>query len=149
MPKSIIKKVLIVALLALIVIQIFSIDKTNPPIDPKLDFYANQNMPADVKKMLVDACNDCHSHDREYPWYTNIEPISWWIRGHIRGGTQKLNFSEWNKYDDGKKNHKLEECIEVLEEMRMPPKSYKWMHPEAKLSDSDRNKLIDYLKSIR
>jgi len=149
MKKNYIKRFLTLALFALIVIQLFSIDKTNPPIDPKLDFYGSYDIPAKVKTNLANACNDCHSHDREYPWYTNIEPVSWWVRGHIRGGSDKLNFSVWNEYDNNKKIHKIEECIEVLEENRMPLKSYTWAHAEAKLSDEDKQEMIEFFKSIR
>lgn len=143
------KRILTIALLVLIFIQVFSIDKTNPPIDKGLDFYSSYDIPADTQLLLKSACNDCHSHERAYPWYTNIEPVSWWIRGHIRGGVQKLNFSEWNSYDQGKKDHKLEECIEMVENKNMPLKSYTWMHPEAKLSSEDRQKLVDFFKKIR
>lgn len=129
--------------------QVFSIDKTNPPIDEKLDFFSTVQVPEDVNTMLKYSCVDCHSHSSKYPWYTNIEPISWWIKGHIKGGLQHLNFSVWQAYDAPKRRHKIDECIEVLEQERMPIKSYTWAHKEAKLTDEDRKRLIVFFESLR
>jgi len=147
--KSAIQKLLITALVALFVIQLFSIDKTNPPIAESKDFYSTVEMPSDVQLMLKKSCNDCHSHNVAYPWYTNVEPISWWVKGHINAGQQKLNFSTWNDYSADKKNHKLEECIEVMEDKRMPLKSYTWMHKGTALNEADREKLISFFRSAK
>jgi hypothetical protein len=69
------------------------------------------------------------------------------MQSHINGGKKHLNFSEWHNYSLDKKAHKLEECVEMVEEKFMPLKSYTWMHPEAKLSDEDRIALIAFVKS--
>ena len=42
-----------------------------------------------------------------------------------------------------------EDLIEVLENKRMPLRSYTWMHSEAKLSQEDRQRLMAYFESIR
>lgn len=130
-----------------ILIQFIRIDKTNPAVEQKLDFIANVNPTAEMGEMIKASCYDCHSHETAYPWYTNVAPLSWWIKGHINGGRQHLNFSTWNQYSDDKKSHKLEECVEVLENNWMPMASYTWLHSEAKLSDSDRDKMIAFFKS--
>ncbi|MDF1698845.1 MAG: heme-binding domain-containing protein [Saprospiraceae bacterium] len=132
----------------LILIQLFRIDKTNPPVDEKLDFVATMNPSEEIGKKIVAACYDCHSYTSEYPWYTNVAPVSWWIKGHINGGRKHLNFSIWNEYSDDKKNHKLEECVEVMENGWMPLGTYTWLHPDAKLSDQERKDMIAYFKSI-
>ena len=84
--------------------------------------------------------------ESKYPWYTNIAPISFWVKGHIDHGREKLNFSLWNDYTKKKQHHKLEECIEEMEENHMPLKSYTWVHPEARLSKSDKAEIINFLK---
>jgi len=143
------KKVAIIVFVLLLIIQVFSIDKTNPPVDPTLDMFATVQMPDDVSTLLKNACSDCHSNTTEYPWYTNVEPISWWIKGHITGGREHLNFSEWQSYDSPRKNHKINECIEVIEKKWMPMATYAWLHPDAKLSDKDRQRLIVFFESLR
>ncbi len=129
------------------VLQLFQIDKTNPPSDPADDFIAMENPPEQVALLMKNACYDCHSNHTKYPWYTSIQPVAWWIRGHYRHGRKKLNFSKWSGYDSEKKEHKIEECIDEVEAKHMPLKSYTWMHPEAKLSEEDRKVLIDYFRS--
>ena len=133
----------------LILIQFIRIDKTNPPIEPTLDFVTTVNPPVEMGNKIKAACYDCHSHNTSYPWYTNVAPLSWWIKGHINGGREHLNFSEWNKYSDDKKNHKLEEGVEMLEKKWMPLFTYTWLHPEAKLTDEERGNMISYFKSLK
>ena len=143
-----IRKFLIAALIALVIIQFVSIDKNNPPVDAKQDFATLTNPPAGVLENLKTACYDCHSHETTYPWYTNVQPVAWWVKGHIKGGVKKLNFSIWDTYSEKKKNHKIEECIEEIEELHMPLKSYTWTHSDAKLSHADREELIQWFKSL-
>ncbi len=130
-----------------VVIQLFRIDKTNPPIEPSLDFVKLENPPENIAVLLKNACYDCHSHSTEYPWYTNVQPFAWMIRSHFRGGRQHLNFAEWGNYDEAKKRHKLEEIAEEVESNVMPMKSYVFMHSEAKMSDAQKKELVDWVKS--
>jgi len=97
--------------------------------------------------MLKTSCYDCHSNQPTYPWYTNIAPVSWWIKHHINEGTHHLNFSIWGTYSEKRKNHKLEECIEMIEEDEMPMSSYKIMHAESKLTDTQKLQLVEFFKA--
>ena len=143
------KKTILLSLLAiLIIIQIFRIDKSNPPIDTKIEFATVTNTPTAILQKLKAACYDCHSHEAKYPWYTSVQPVAWWIKGHIKGGMQHLNFSEWGTYDAKKQSHKIEEMIEEIESRHMPLKSYTWMHADAKLSDADIVEINDWLKTL-
>ena len=45
-----------------------------------------------------------------------------------------------------KQRHKLEECVEKVEEKEMPLLSYIIAHPEAKLSAAQRKKMADWFK---
>ena len=143
------KNILLVLLILLIGIQVFSIDKTPPQTIASEDLLQSPDMPEDVKMMLKNACADCHTNNTKYPWYTNIEPLSWWIKGHIDHGRENLNFSKWYSYNEDRKNHKADECVEVLEQRRMPFSSYIWMHSEAKLSDAEHERLISYFESLK
>lgn len=144
-----IRRTLIIALVALVIIQFISIDKENPPDDPSLDFISIENPPANVTLILRNACYDCHSYDTKYPWYTNVQPIAWWVKGHVKEGRKHLNFAEWATYDEKKADHKIEEMIEEIEERNMPLKSFTWVHEEAKLDREEINATISWLKSIR
>lgn len=143
------KKIALGILVLLLVIQVFSIDKTNPSIDPQLNMFDTVEMPNDVKTLLKNACADCHTNETKYPWYTNIEPVSWWIKRHINKGRGNLNFSSWESLDASRKNHKINECIEVIEKKWMPMATYTWLHSDAKLSDADRKRLVVFFESLR
>lgn len=141
-------KIILLALLALLVIiQFFQIDKSVPPHDPAMDFITLENPPPEVAELLKTVCYDCHSYKTIHPWYTNVQPVAWWINGHIKGARQHLNYSLWGDYDAGKKAHKLEEMVEEVKEGDMPLKSYTWIHDEARLSEEQRQKLVDWFQS--
>ena len=103
----------------------------------------------EVKTILKTACYDCHTANTRYPWYNNIAPVSYWLDHHIDEGKEHLNFSEWEAYSVKKKDHKLEELIEEVEEGEMPLNSYTWTHKDAKLSEKQKNALIDWAKEAR
>lgn len=132
-----------------LLIQSVRFAKTAEPLDPAKDFTTLTSANAEVAHTLKIACYDCHSNQPTYPWYSNIAPVSWWMQNHIDEGSHHLNFSEWGTYSEKRKNHKLEECIEMVEEGEMPMAYYTWMHKEAKLTDDQKLKLIEYFKAVR
>ena len=130
-------------------IQSIRIDKTTEPVNPETDFIALTSANAEVANTLKIACYDCHSNQPTYPWYTNIAPVSWWIKHHINEGSHHLNFSIWGTYKDKRKHHKLEECIELVEEGEMPMSSYTLMHGDAKLTDAQKLQLVEFFKALK
>jgi hypothetical protein len=150
MKKKFTKRNILIGIIALLLlIQLFRIDKTTKPVDPQKDFISVTQPNDEVAALLKIACYDCHSNQPSYPWYTNIAPVSWWIKHHINEGQHELNFSEWASYSDKKKDHKLEECIEMVEEGEMPLASYTRMHQEAKLTDAQKLKLVEFFRAVR
>jgi len=143
------KKILIVVALVAVIIQFFRIDKENPAYEPSNDFITVENAPEDIQIILEQACYDCHSHTTTYPWYSNIAPVSWWLKDHVDHGREHLNFSVWASYDAERREHKLEELAEEVEKGEMPLDSYTWTHAESRLTDEQRKKLIDWANSIR
>lgn len=142
-----IKKVLGILLLILIVIQFFR-PKKNDSNDMTYDISTKYKVPEDINHLLQVSCNDCHSNKSEYPWYANVQPIAWWLDGHIEDGKRHLNFSEFTKLPIADQNHKFEETIEMVEEHEMPLKSYTnfGLHAEANLSDEQRKDIIVWAK---
>lgn len=133
----------------LIFIQLFRIDKTVLPADPEKDFILVTSANPEIEHLLKTACYDCHSNQPTFPWYSNIAPVSWWLKHHIDEGRHELNFSEWASYTEKRKQHKLEECIEMIEGGEMPMASYTWMHKEAKLTDAQKLQLVEYFRALK
>lgn len=141
-------KTILLALLALLIlIQFFQIDKTAPESDPAMDFISIENPPPDVAELLKTVCYDCHSYKTIHPWYTNVQPIAWWINGHIKGARQHLNYSLWGEYEAKKRAHKMEEMVDEVKAGDMPLKSYTWIHEEARLTEVQRQKLVAWFES--
>ncbi|MEZ4909803.1 MAG: heme-binding domain-containing protein [Saprospiraceae bacterium] len=140
------KKIFLVILGILLLLQFVPVDKTAPEYDSSKDYFANHQVDGNVKKIVMDACYDCHSYQTKYPWYSNIAPVNFLINNHVKEGREHLNFSLWMEYPNKRKHHKLEECIEEIEKGNMPMKSFTWMHPEAKLSNEQKTILVSYFK---
>jgi hypothetical protein len=143
--KKAIKVILLVLAVALIAAQFVRPELTNPPLDPAHELRA----PANVQPILERSCNDCHSNRTQYPWYSRISPVSWWLKDHIDEGRRELNFSEFATYKPRRKAKKFEEICEQVKEGEMPLWQYVPVHPSAKLSDADRETLCTWAKGER
>lgn len=146
---KIVKKILLVLLVIFIGMQFYRPDKNLAENDMKTAFLTDTNPPAEVKRILETSCYDCHSNNTEYPWYNNIAPVSYWLADHVKHGKGHLNFSEWDKYSKKKKDHKLEELIEMVEDGVMPLNEYTWTHSEANLTQEQKQGIIDWAKRTR
>ncbi|ULQ56323.1 heme-binding domain-containing protein [Flavihumibacter rivuli] len=138
-----IKKILTALLVILLVLQVFRPKKDNnasAPSPANINQFAS--VPDDVDKLLRTSCYDCHSNTTVYPWYTNIQPIGWWLEDHIKEGKGELNFDEFGNYNLRRQYHKLEEVAELVKENEMPLKSYTLVHTEAKLSEEQKQQII-------
>ncbi len=143
------KKIGIGLVIILALMQFKQIDKTNPEYNEAEDFITITQPSEEIATLIKAACYDCHSHQAKYPWYSNVAPISWMVEHHIEEGREHLNFSEWGGYDTKKANHKLEECIEEIEEGEMPMKPYVVMHSEAKMSKEQKKALMAFFQNER
>lgn len=138
-------KIIIALLVILIVIQFFHPEK-NLSNDESNGIKTAYTVPERVDVILRKACNDCHSNKTVYPWYSHIQPVSWWLANHIEEGKDELNFSTFTTRRIASQNHKFEEIIELVKEGEMPLSSYTWlgMHPEANLTDEEKNELVTW-----
>lgn len=144
-----IKKILLSIGFLLLAIQLIRVDTANPALNTEKDFIAVTNAPNEVAALLKTSCYDCHSHETQYPWYFNIAPVSWWLKNHINEGREELNFSLWADYDAKRKDKKLEESVELINNGEMPMSSYTLAHQDAKLSAAQQKSLNDFFTSLR
>ncbi len=142
------KKISIAVLILLIGIQFIPYEK-NTSNDLTFDISKSYDVPDNIQTIFKSACNDCHSNSTVYPWYSNIEPVGYWLNDHIVDGKRHLNFSTFTKLPLAVQNHKLEEVIEMVEEGEMPLEDYTnfGLHSEANLSQDQRQEIIDWSKS--
>ncbi|MEX0315760.1 MAG: heme-binding domain-containing protein [Allomuricauda sp.] len=144
------KKAAIFLLIVLIGMQFYRPGKNEADLKTYVAAFESETSPSEeVKVILKTACYDCHSSNTRYPWYNNIAPISYWLDHHIEEGKEHLDFSEWESYTVKKKDHKLEELIEEVEEGEMPLNSYTWTHQDARLTEDQKKLLMDWAKKAR
>jgi mono/diheme cytochrome c family protein len=139
MLKKIIVIVVVVAVVVFLGMQLvpYGKDHTNPPVvsEPKWNS-------AETRAIAKKACFDCHSNETVWPWYTGIAPGSWLIYRDVVTGRDEMNFSNWQEYS--RSSRKL---AEVINEGVMPPPQYLLLHPEARLSAAEKQKLLSGLEA--
>jgi hypothetical protein len=82
------------------------------------------------------SCYDCHSNETKWWWATNIAPFSWLVQHDVDDGRARLNFSEFDGLPPA------DQLQSVVQEGEMPPFQYTIIHPSAKLTDAQRQTLI-------
>lgn len=151
------KRISLILFLIFMGMQFFQPDKNNQSMDMSNDISKVVAVPDSVYALLKSSCYDCHSNFTNYPWYSNIQPLGWWLKDHIDEGKSSLNFQEFAlvkanerfKTDALRQDHKLEEVIEMVDKGEMPLESYTFIHKEAKLSNAQRKMIVDWAKTAR
>jgi hypothetical protein len=66
---------------------------THPPIDASRTLQARTQLPPQVEARLQRSCNNSHSHQTVWPWYSQVSPVSWYLQYHVKEGRKEVNFS--------------------------------------------------------
>jgi len=111
-------------------------DYTNPPVTGEPAWDSPR-----TKELAKRSCFDCHSNETTYPWYSNVAPVSWLVMNDIEEGRGNLNFSEW-EVGSKRAQRAADEVSEVISSGKMPLPIYLLQHPEARLSDTEKQELI-------
>ena len=139
---------IIISLIAfLAAMQLVRPPRTNPPIDPKREIYSMVAVDPAIAGAFSRSCNDCHSNQTVWPWYSHIAPASWLVTYDVNKGRGELNFSEWGIYDPEKKGELLEGICKEVTEGEMPGGSYTLLHPNAKLTTEDVNAICRWTQA--
>lgn len=142
-----VKKFAIGVVIVLVVIQFIRPPKNQAEGISENDISSSYGIPEAVHAILVEKCYDCHSNNTHYPWYFNIQPVGWWMNGHIDHAKEHLDFSEFKAYNDKKARHKLEELSEMVTDGTMPLASYLWIHRSAKVSPNEVAMINNWIQS--
>jgi hypothetical protein len=112
----------------------------NPPVLAEPDWDSPQ-----TRALAQRACFDCHSNETTWPIYTRVAPVSWLITHDVADGRQHLNFSEWGvgrTADESRRAKVADESRKEISRGAMPPGIYLVLHPDAKLSEAEKQQLI-------
>lgn len=145
--KKIVRIVLVFLFAVFVVLQFIGVEKNDSEFRNVTDFEAETKPSKEISAILEKNCYDCHSNKTEYPWYAKISPVSLWLADHIEEGNEHFNLTGWNSYSDKKKDHKLDELIEEVEENKMPLDEYTWAHES--MTVAEKEALITWAKQAR
>jgi hypothetical protein len=143
------KKILLILLAIFIIIQFIRPARNVSTAVAPNDITMAYAVPANVQQVLKTSCNDCHSNNTAYPWYTNIQPVGWWLQSHVNDGKKHLDFSAFTAYPPKRQHHKMEEVVEQLQDGHMPLNSYLWVHKDAKLSPEQKTLLLNWAEALK
>ena len=137
-------KILLASAVVLFVgLQFYRPEIPSPPVTN--DFTG----PEEIKKIFKKSCYDCHSNETNLAWFDQINPAFLLVRKHILEGRSYLNFSDWDKLNDAKRRLLLFDALNVVKTFKtMPLPEYTLLHPEAKLSKTDVDKLEKFILSL-
>ena len=137
------RKLLVALIVLLVIAQLAPYPPAeNPPLGQEVP------APPEVRTILRVSCYDCHSNETVWPWYSNVIPAKWFVRGHVVEGRGHLNFSTWEQYPPQGAARKLEEVVEMVQEGKMPLPSYLRMHSDAALSPEGQTRIIDWARAL-
>jgi mono/diheme cytochrome c family protein len=115
-------------------IQFVPTARTNPPVENTVDWDSPR-----TRELFYRTCADCHSHETHWPWYSRVAPVSWLVANHVRDGRLEMNISVPDEVDPS-------DAAREIRKGEMPPADYRLMHPEARLTDAEKDELIAGLK---
>lgn len=142
------KIIAVVLLVAFVGIQFIPTNRNHSEAVPPSDFMLVKNVPTEVKSILMISCYDCHSNNTQYPWYQRVQPVSWYLEGHIEDGKEELNFSEFGSYSFRMQKAKMRSILSQVKDGKMPLSSYTLLHHEAKLTAEEKQILEKWIEEM-
>jgi len=142
------KRVALIGVVLLLLIQLVQPDRSNPP-SSSASVQDVLPMSPRVDGLIRSACFDCHSNQTRWPWYSYVAPVSWLVSQDVSEGRRHINFSEWGSYERRRQIGRLGGIVDEVREGAMPLPSYVTMHAEAKLSEEDRDSLVAWADQMR
>jgi hypothetical protein len=146
---NVFKKAILLFLVVLIIIQFFHPYKNKSTEKSPYNIASLYAVPQDVDTIMKKACNDCHSNNTRYPWYSNIQPVAWWMDNHVRDGKKDLNFDDFSNYRISRQYRRMQDIIDLVKKGEMPLTSYTLIHSDAKLSVTEKEAIYKWAGAIR
>lgn len=139
----------IILLVVFIAIQFIHPPRNNYPVNPAHTLGYHYPVPPQVDILLKVSCYDCHSNHTAYPWYNRVQPVAWYLSGHVSDGKRHLNFDEFATYTISRQQRMLQHIAETVNEGSMPMGSYTLIHGNARLNSAQRRLIVQWADSLR
>jgi len=140
------KKFLLILVGIIVILQFIPSGRPdNNPVAGQ-DIHNQIEVPVDVSVIFKNACYDCHSQEVRYPWYSYVAPVSFLVSRDVKVGRAQLDFSLWEDLSKRKQLKALDEIATEVKEGNMPLPIYPPLHPEAKLTQEDKDLVVAWVE---
>jgi len=95
------------------------------------------------------ACQNCHSQKTEWPWYSHVAPASWLLARDVQQARLHMNLSRWQEYSTDDRLTLLSAIGSAVRNRKMPVQRYLLLHPEARLTDAERQQIYRWTRTER
>ena len=95
------------------------------------------------------ACQNCHSQQTVWPWYSHLAPISWLLARDVQQARLHMNLSRWQDYSTDDQLRLLSAIGSAVRNREMPVQRYLLLHPEARLTDAERQQIYRWTRTER
>jgi hypothetical protein len=106
-------------------------------------------MPVEVRALFARSCNDCHSNQTVWPWYSYVAPTSWMVERDVHRGRDHMNLSDWPQYSLKRQEKLLANIASTVKNREMPLPQYLLVHTSARLSDAELDILYQWARLER
>jgi hypothetical protein len=130
-------RVALAVLAVFVAAQLIPEPRTNPPVSREIRWDAPE-----TRALTQRACFDCHTNHTVWPWYSRVAPTSFLVVSHVNDGRARLNFSEWDHA-----NASFDDVDRMVTSGRMPIWNYVLIHPAAKLTPAETQRLLAGLRA--
>jgi len=127
-------KLILALLIFFVAIQLIPVKRDNPVTLPGAEIDTD----LEIMTILEVSCFDCHSNNTQWPWYSYVAPVSWWVTHDVNDGRKELNFSNWNTLKISKQRELRTEIWKQVKEGEMPHFGYIPLHPRAEVTAKEK-----------
>jgi len=127
-------------------LQAVPVDRSNPPVEASRTIFVSETLPAKVESVLRRSCQDCHSNQTRWPWYSYLAPMSWIVAHDVHAAPRQMNLSEWAGYSAKKREEKLNGICEQVVNGDMPEGKYALIHRRARVTEDEHAVICQWVE---
>jgi hypothetical protein len=120
---------------------------TEPPPAPRKPLFEGAQIDGPTLALFERACQDCHSENTQWPWYSHIPPASWLIRKDVDDARRRVDFSNWDSYRPEEQEEFLTRIGSAARTGQMPLPRYTLLHREAVLASQERQLIYEWSRA--
>ena len=119
------------------------------PSGGKQAIFREAQIDPETLTLIRRACQNCHSQNTEWPWYSHVAPVSWLLARDVQQARSHMNLSQWQDYSTDDRLRLLSAVGSAVRNRAMPPPRYLLLHPEARLGDDERQQIYRWTRNER